>query len=162
MATLAEIETVSAVKQANDDLVQARFIVEETGLALYAGDDNLVFPFLEVGGIGGVCVHTHVVGPQVKEMIRLYKAGDHVEARRVDEELGPSYDLLKVVDEPDRHQGGAQPPRSRGRRPAAAARRGDRRRDRAGARLPRAPRPARRGLARQPPRPPAPYTGLDG
>ena len=100
MAKLAEIETVRAVKQANDDLVQARFIVEETGLALYAGDDNLVYPFLEVGGVGGVCVHTHVVGPQVKEMIRLYKAGDHVEARRVDDELQASYDLLKVVTNP--------------------------------------------------------------
>ncbi len=64
MAQLAEIETVKAVKQANDDLHQARFIVEETGLALYAGDDNLIYPFLEVGGTGGVCVHTHVVGPQ--------------------------------------------------------------------------------------------------
>ena len=147
MAKLAEIETVKAVKQANDDLVQARFIVEETGLDLYAGDDNLIYPFLEVGGIGGVCVHTHVVGPQVKEMIRLYKAGDHVEARRLDDELQASYDLLKVVDEPDRHQGRPQPPRPRGRRPAAAARRGDRGRDRAGAVLPRPPRPARHGLA---------------
>jgi len=100
MAKLAEIETVRAVKQANDDLVQARFIVEETGLDLYAGDDNLIYPFLEVGGVGGVCVHTHVVGPQVKEMIRLYKAGDHVEARRLDDELQASYDLLKVVTNP--------------------------------------------------------------
>ena len=100
MAKLAEIENVRAVKQANDDLHQARFIVEETGLDLYAGDDNIVFPFLELGGMGGVCVHTHVVGPRVKEMIRLYKAGDHVEARRIDEELEAAYDLLKVETNP--------------------------------------------------------------
>jgi 4-hydroxy-tetrahydrodipicolinate synthase len=100
MAKLAEIENVKAVKQANDDLHQARFIVEETGLDLYAGDDNIVFPFLELGAVGGVCVHTHVVGPRVKEMTRLYKAGDHVEARRIDEELEASYDLLKVETNP--------------------------------------------------------------
>jgi 4-hydroxy-tetrahydrodipicolinate synthase len=100
VAQLAEIENVVAVKQANDDLHQARFIVEETGLDLYAGDDNLIYPFLELGGVGGVCVHTHVVGPRVKEMIRLYKAGDHVEARRMDEELEAAYDLLKVVVNP--------------------------------------------------------------
>ncbi len=88
------------MKQANDDLHQARFIVEETGLDLYAGDDNIVFPFLELGGMGGVCVHTHVVGPRVKEMIRLHKAGDHVEARRIDEELEAAYDLLKVETNP--------------------------------------------------------------
>ena len=56
MAKLAEIETVRAVKQANDDVVQARFIVEETGLDLYAGDDNLIYPFLEsVGSAVSAC-----------------------------------------------------------------------------------------------------------
>jgi 4-hydroxy-tetrahydrodipicolinate synthase len=100
MIELAEIPTVKAVKQANDDHQQARRIVEETGLDLYAGDDNLIFPFLELGGIGGVCVHTHVVGPQVKEMIRLYKQGDHVEARRMNEALEPAYELLKVQTNP--------------------------------------------------------------
>jgi 4-hydroxy-tetrahydrodipicolinate synthase len=99
MGLLAEIPNVTAVKQANDDLSQARRIVE-LGLDLYAGDDKLIFPFLELGGIGGVCVHTHVVGPQVKEMIRLYKQGDVDGARRLDEELAPSYELLKVVGNP--------------------------------------------------------------
>src|SRR6059036_4252370 len=82
IAELAEIENVHAVKQANADLEQARRIVE-IGLELYAGDDDLILPFLELGGVGGVCVHTHVVGPQVKEMIRLWKAGDHNEAREL-------------------------------------------------------------------------------
>jgi 4-hydroxy-tetrahydrodipicolinate synthase len=96
---LAEIENVRGVKQANDDLAQARHIVE-TGLDLYAGDDDLIVPFLELGGVGGVCVHTHVVGPQVKELIRLWKAGDHDAARAVDRELQPSIELLRVVTNP--------------------------------------------------------------
>jgi 4-hydroxy-tetrahydrodipicolinate synthase len=100
IAELTEIANVAAVKQANDDHFQARFIAEQTRLDLYAGDDNLIYPFLELGGVGGVCVHTHVVGPRVKEMIGLYKAGDHVEAKRLNEELEPSYDLLKVVVNP--------------------------------------------------------------
>jgi 4-hydroxy-tetrahydrodipicolinate synthase len=100
LAELAEIPTVQAVKQANDDLEQARRIVEETDLALYAGDDNLIFPFLEVGGVGGVCVHTHLWGPQVKEMIGRYRAGDVEAARRIDRELEPAYELLKVVVNP--------------------------------------------------------------
>jgi 4-hydroxy-tetrahydrodipicolinate synthase len=99
VAQLAEIENVRAVKQANDDLDQARKIVE-LGLDLYAGDDDLILPFLELGGVGGVCVHTHVVGPQVKELIRLWKAGDHDAARAVDRELQPSIELLRVVTNP--------------------------------------------------------------
>ena len=97
LAELAEIENVRAVKQAWDDLEQARRIVDETGLDLYAGDDNLVLPFLEVGGMGGVCVHTHVVGPQVKEQITSFKQGDAEAARRIDEELEPVYEILKVT-----------------------------------------------------------------
>jgi 4-hydroxy-tetrahydrodipicolinate synthase len=55
---------------------------------------------LEVGGIGGVCVHTHVVGPRVKEMIRRFREGDAAGAKALDEELGPSYELLKVTTNP--------------------------------------------------------------
>jgi 4-hydroxy-tetrahydrodipicolinate synthase len=96
LAELAKIPNVVAVKQAWDDLEDARRIVDETGLQLYAGDDNLVLPFLEVGGAGGVCVHTHVVGPQVKEQITRFKQGDADAARRIDEELAPAYEILKV------------------------------------------------------------------
>jgi 4-hydroxy-tetrahydrodipicolinate synthase len=99
IAQLAEIPTVRAVKQANPDLDQARRIVE-LGLDLYAGDDDLVLPFLELGGKGGVCVHTHVVGPQVKEMVARFRAGDVQGARALDVELRPSIDLLRVVTNP--------------------------------------------------------------
>jgi 4-hydroxy-tetrahydrodipicolinate synthase len=99
MAELAEIENVTAVKQANADLEQARRIVE-LGLDLYAGDDNLVLPFVELGGRGGVCVHTHLVGPQVKELIRLAREGDLDGARRLDAELAPAYELIGVVTGP--------------------------------------------------------------
>ena len=99
IAALAEIPNVSAVKQANDDLEQARRIVE-LGLDLYAGDDDILFPFLELGGVGGICVHTHVVGSQVKEMVRLYRSGDVEGAHALDVELRPSIDLLRVVANP--------------------------------------------------------------
>jgi 4-hydroxy-tetrahydrodipicolinate synthase len=99
IAQLAEIPTVRAVKQAYPDLEQARAIVE-LGLELYAGDDDLVFPFLELGGRGGVCVHTHVVGPRVKEMVRRFRAGDVEGAQALDEELRPSIELLRVAPNP--------------------------------------------------------------
>lgn len=99
IAELAKIPNVAAVKQANDDLHQAARIVE-TGLTLYAGDDNLIFPFLALGGTGGVCVHTHVWGLQTKEMIHRYKDGDVDEARRLNDEMAPAYELLKIQTNP--------------------------------------------------------------
>ena len=99
IAALGDIPTVRAVKQAYPDLAQARAIVE-LGLDLYAGDDDLILPFLELGGIGGVCVHTHVVGPQVKELVRRFRAGDLEGARALDAELRPSVELLRVAPNP--------------------------------------------------------------
>ena len=99
MAELGEIPNVTAVKQANSDLEQARAIVE-LGLDLYAGDDDLIMPFLELGGRGGVCVHTHVVGPQVRQLLRRFRAGDLEGARAIDAELRPSIDLLRVAPNP--------------------------------------------------------------
>ena len=99
IAELAKIANVRAVKQAHDDLDQARRI-PELGLDLYAGDDNLVFPFLGLGGVGGICVHTHVWGRQTKELVRLFKAGDVDGARALNDELQPAYDLLKIATNP--------------------------------------------------------------
>ena len=99
IAVLAEIPNVRAVKQAYPDLAQARAIVE-LGLDLYAGDDDLILPFLELGGLGGICVHTHVVGPQVRELVRRFRAGDLGAARSLDAELRPSIELLRVAPNP--------------------------------------------------------------
>ena len=99
ISRLAEIENVRAVKQAHDDLAQARHIVD-AGLDLYAGDDNLLQPFLELGAVGGICVHTHVVGPQVAEQVRAVREGDLDRAREIDRELAPVYELLRVATNP--------------------------------------------------------------
>jgi 4-hydroxy-tetrahydrodipicolinate synthase len=99
IAALAEIPSVRAVKQAYPDLTQAQAIVD-LGLDLYAGDDDLILPFLELGGRGGVCVHTHVVGPQVRELLRRFRAGDSEGARSLDAELRPSIELLRVAPNP--------------------------------------------------------------
>ena len=99
ISALAAIENVSAVKQAKPSLDAARHVVA-CGLDLYAGDDDLIYPFLEVGGVGGICVHTHIVGARVKEMITRYREGDTDGARRIDAELRPAIDLLRVQTNP--------------------------------------------------------------
>jgi len=99
MAELAEIPTVTTVKQANGDLGQARRIVE-LGLDLYAGDDNLIFPFLGLGGRGGICVRSHIAGRELKEMVRRYREGDVEGAREIDEALAPLWELDAVAVNP--------------------------------------------------------------
>src|SRR5436305_1180335 len=100
VARLAEIENVIAVKQAHDDLDEARFIAQETRLDLYSGDDPITFDFLELGGVGVVSVIGHIWGEQTKRMISRYREGDVDGARALHEELRPAYDLLKVTTNP--------------------------------------------------------------
>ncbi len=73
---------------------------QETDLELYAGDDNLVLPFLQLGGVGGICVRSNIAGRQLKEMITRYREGDCARARQIDEELRPLYELDDVSVNP--------------------------------------------------------------
>jgi 4-hydroxy-tetrahydrodipicolinate synthase len=95
-----EIPTVRAVKQANDDLDQLRRIRAETELDVYGGDDPLLLTFLEHGAVGGICVRSHIVGTQMKEMVRLVRQGDLEGAKRIDEQLAPLWELDGVAVNP--------------------------------------------------------------
>ncbi len=61
---LAEIETVVAVKQARYEDIQP---IE--GLDLLAGNDDVLASVLDLGGTGGICVLSHIVGPEMHRMI---------------------------------------------------------------------------------------------
>jgi 4-hydroxy-tetrahydrodipicolinate synthase len=100
IVALAEIPTVKGVKQSTEDIEQAKRIVSETDLDLYAGSDHLLFPFLEVGGVGGVFVYGNIVAGRVKELIRRYRSGDVEGAREIDEELKPLVEALGVAINP--------------------------------------------------------------
>ena len=112
ISRLAEIETVRAVKQANDDLAQARHIVTRGSTSTRA-TTTCVQPFLELGGIGGICVHTHVVGPQVAEQVRAALGRRLERGRELDRELAARLRAAADPDEPDPDQGRAEPARPR-------------------------------------------------
>jgi 4-hydroxy-tetrahydrodipicolinate synthase len=99
ISALAAIDNVTAVKQAKPSLEAARHVVAE-GLDLYAGDDDLILPFVELGGVGAISVTAHIVGLQIKEMISRFRAGDLDGARALDDELRPSIELLRVQTNP--------------------------------------------------------------
>ena len=97
---LAAIDTVIAVKQAVTDLDEAWQIVEAGRLALYAGNDDLVLPFALLGGVGGICVASHVAGEQMLAVQAAADAGDEAEARRLDDDLQSLYTALSCTVNP--------------------------------------------------------------
>jgi 4-hydroxy-tetrahydrodipicolinate synthase len=90
---------VVAVKQSTPDLAQARSILD-AGLALYAGNDDLVLPFLEIGGCGGICVAAHLVSSRFIELCDLVAADRIDEAHAKNNELAPLLDALNITVNP--------------------------------------------------------------
>ncbi len=121
LAVLGEVDNIVAVKQADPDLDHLRRLRELSDMGVYAGNDDMLFDVLAMGGWGGICVASHVVGPRLAEMARLVRSGDAGAAKLIDDGLrDPLQDALHHR-QPDPGQGGAQPARPRGRRAAPAA-----------------------------------------
>jgi 4-hydroxy-tetrahydrodipicolinate synthase len=91
-----DVPQVRAVKQADDDESDARAIVA-LGLALYAGNDELLEPFSELGAAGGICVASHLLGQEFRRMCDLVDAGDFAGARALDAELRPIYGVINTL-----------------------------------------------------------------
>jgi 4-hydroxy-tetrahydrodipicolinate synthase len=100
LAELAAVDNIVAVKQADPDLAQTRRLRELCDLDVYAGNDDMLFDVLAMGGAGGICVASHVVGPQLAEIARLVRAGDLDGARRLDDSLRELYRTLFITSSP--------------------------------------------------------------
>jgi 4-hydroxy-tetrahydrodipicolinate synthase len=100
LTDLGRIENVVGVKQANSDMDQARRVIEDAGLALYAGDDNLLGPFAEIGGAGGITVSSHLAGDRMKELYEAARSGDVERSRAIDRDLADVYRTLFITPAP--------------------------------------------------------------
>src|SRR5262249_44261797 len=68
LAELAQIDGIEACNQANSEELQ---LID--GMAILAGNDDIYARCLDIGGAGGICVASHVAGP---EMRRIYDEPD--------------------------------------------------------------------------------------
>jgi 4-hydroxy-tetrahydrodipicolinate synthase len=90
LAELAQIERIDGVKQAN-----AEELGPIDGLALYAGDDATLARTLDMGGAGGICVASHIVGNEMRRMV------DEPERRgEIDASLRDVYSTLFLTASP--------------------------------------------------------------
>jgi 4-hydroxy-tetrahydrodipicolinate synthase len=90
LAELAQIDGIVGVKQANS--AELRPI---DGMAVLAGNDDIYAACLDMGGAGGICVASHIVG---REMRRMY---DEPERRaEIDASLHDVYETMFVTASP--------------------------------------------------------------
>ena len=99
---LAEIDNIVAIKEASGNLEQITAICAGApqGFAVYSGDDAMTLPVLSVGGKGVVSIASHLVGPELKEMMDCFFAGKVKEAIQIHQRLMPLFKALFITTNP--------------------------------------------------------------
>jgi 4-hydroxy-tetrahydrodipicolinate synthase len=99
---LAERPNIVAVKDSTGDFQAITKLVAESpdGFEVYSGDDWATFGYLCLGAVGVVSVASHLVGPQIRQMIDLIETGDVPAARKIHESLSPLFNALFVTSNP--------------------------------------------------------------
>ena len=80
---------VVALKDAVGDFERGAWLLRETGIRIYSGDDALTLPWLSIGASGVVGVTTHVAGDAYAQMVRSVDAGDLAAAQAINASLVP-------------------------------------------------------------------------
>lgn len=99
---LAKIENIVALKEASGNLVQMSDIIARVpkDFLIYSGDDVMLLPALSVGAYGVVSVCSHIVGPEMKEMIDAFVAGETKKATELHLKLLKIFQLLFIIANP--------------------------------------------------------------
>lgn len=99
---LAEIPNIVAVKESTGDIDQASQIRRSipSEFAIYSGDDYMTLPLLAIGGKGVVSVASHLVGPQLQQMIRAFEAGQTQISTQIHLQLFPLFKALFATTNP--------------------------------------------------------------
>ena len=114
---LAQHDNIFGIKEATGDISRLKEIqaLVDEDFMLYSGDDFTALEFLETGGHGIVTVSGNVVPAAIAKLCRLVAAGEHDEAKALDDSLQPLNDALFVESNPipvkwALHQMGLMPP----------------------------------------------------
>jgi len=90
-------QLVVAVKDAVGDLERGAWLMRETGIVVYSGDDALNLGWLAMGAAGVVSVVGHAAGARWAELVAAVDRGDLPAARAVNDRLLPLVRAMMTV-----------------------------------------------------------------
>lgn len=90
---------IIAMKDAVGNLERGAWLMRETGIKIYSGDDPLNLAWLAIGGSGVVSVVSHVAAGPYAEMVKAVDAGDLVTARSINLRLVPLVRALMTTSQ---------------------------------------------------------------
>jgi 4-hydroxy-tetrahydrodipicolinate synthase len=99
---LSQIDNIVGVKEASSNLGQIAEVIQgvREDFLVYSGNDSDTFPILALGGYGVISVASHLVGIQIKDMIKKFLDGKLQEAAKIHRYLLPLVNVLFIVANP--------------------------------------------------------------
>lgn len=99
---LAQIDNIKALKEASGNIIQFAEIIKRVpeNFLVYSGDDSMLLPAMSIGCYGVVSVASHVVGPEMKEMIDAFISKDTEKAKEMHLKLLNIFKNLFVIANP--------------------------------------------------------------
>lgn len=90
---LAKTENIVAIKEASGNFEQIKEIINSTekSFKVYSGDDEATFNMMKIGGNGVISVASHIIGAQIKDMVRACEEDDFDKASELNERLRPIF-----------------------------------------------------------------------
>ncbi|MEV6778595.1 4-hydroxy-tetrahydrodipicolinate synthase [Streptomyces syringium] len=100
MLRLAEHPRVAGVKDCANDLLGSAKVIAATGLAYYAGSEELNLPLRAVGGTGYVSTVANVAGPVLAAALDAFDLGRTAEATALHQRALPLIELMMAAGLP--------------------------------------------------------------
>jgi len=99
----AEIPTIRGIKECNRDLATLSQIISLLATrwtSILCGEDDLLYPSLELGAAGGILTTSNVMPSQWVAMYRAIVEGDHGAARAIHYEVLPFFRAIYSLNHP--------------------------------------------------------------
>lgn len=99
---LSQLDNIIGIKEASGNLAQISQIISgaKDGFLVWSGNDGDILPLLSIGGYGVVSVVSHLVGKQIKEMMKSYLGGNTETAARIHRHLMPLINAMFIIANP--------------------------------------------------------------
>lgn len=91
IVSLSKIDNIVSIKESSGNLDAISQIIEQTddSFTVYSGDDSLTLPLKAIGADGVVSVSSHVIGDQMKQMLKSFDQGEVQTASQIHRKILP-------------------------------------------------------------------------
>jgi len=102
VARLSKIKNIVGLKDAagNPEQTKKTKALVPADFTIWSGDDGMTIKFMKEGAVGVISVASHLVGPQIHQMIDAFDSGDIKKAEEINQQLQEIFKVIFITANP--------------------------------------------------------------